>query len=100
MQAGAKAMPITSGELPGAERLRRTLSGELMLPSDIGFERSRRVWNGAVDKRPAAIAFCAGTGDVVSALSFARENEVPFSVRSGGHSIAGTSVCEGGLIID
>jgi len=81
-------------------RLRRTLRGELVLPADPGFEQSRRVWNGLVDKRPAAIAYCTGAADVVAALSFARENGMPISVRSGGHNVAGNCLCEGGLVID
>jgi FAD/FMN-containing dehydrogenase len=88
------------GALHETARLRRTLRGELVLPADAGFERARRVWNGFVDKHPAAIAYCVDTDDVVSALSFAQENGIPLSVRSGGHNVAGNSVCEGGLVID
>jgi FAD/FMN-containing dehydrogenase len=88
------------GALRETARLRRTLRGELVLPADAGFERARRVWNGFVDKHPAAIAYCVDTDDVVAALSFAQENGIPLSVRSGGHNVAGNSVCEGGLVID
>jgi FAD/FMN-containing dehydrogenase len=88
------------GALRETARLRRTLRGELVLPADAGFERARRVWNGFVDKHPAAIAYCVDTNDVVAALSFAQENGKPLSVRSGGHNVAGNSVCEGGLVID
>ncbi|MBP1886724.1 FAD-binding oxidoreductase [Sinorhizobium mexicanum] len=88
------------GNLRDEARLRRTLRGEAVLPGDPGYQRARQVWNGLVDKRPAAIAYCAGTDDVVAALSFARENALTISVRSGGHNVAGNSVCEGGLVID
>src|SRR5689334_20363354 len=80
--------------------LRRALRGELVLPSDPSFERARRVWNGLVDKHPAAIVYCAGVQDVVAVLSFARDNGMPLSVRSGGHNVAGNSVSAGGLVID
>lgn len=101
MQAGDPMLtPSIDRELRGVEGLRRTLSGELVLPNATGFEQGRRVWNGIVDRRPAAIAYCAGTADVVAALSFVRESGMPFSVRSGGHNVAGNSVCEGGLVID
>lgn len=81
-------------------RLRRALSGEVVLPTDPGFARARQVWNGLVDRRPAAIAYCSSVNDVVTALAFARDNAVPLSVRSGGHNVAGNSVCEGGLVVD
>ncbi|MCK3780250.1 FAD-binding oxidoreductase [Ensifer sesbaniae] len=86
--------------LRDAVRLRRTLRGELVLAEDPGFEKARQVWNGLIDKRPAAVIYCADTGDVVAGLAFARERDVPLSVRSGGHNVAGNSVCEGGLVID
>jgi FAD/FMN-containing dehydrogenase len=92
--------PTTDLPLREIARLRRTFRGELVMPADPGFERARRVWNGLIDKRPAAVLYCAGTEDVVAALSFARENDVPLSLRSGGHNMAGNSVCEGGLVID
>ena len=53
-----------------------------------------------VDKRPALIARCAGTADVVASVRFAREHDLLISVRGGGHNYAGKSVCEGGLMID
>jgi FAD/FMN-containing dehydrogenase len=94
------ARPIENGSSRETARFRRTLRGELVLPADPAYTRARQVWNGLVDKYPAAIAYCAGTADVVAALSFARENAMPLSVRSGGHNVAGNSVCEGGLVID
>ncbi|TAN09716.1 MAG: FAD-binding oxidoreductase [Rhizobiaceae bacterium] len=94
------ARPIQDGSPRETARLRRTLRGELVLPTDPAYAQARQVWNGLVDKRPGAIAYCAGTDDVVAALSFARENTMPLSVRSGGHNVAGNSVCEGGLVID
>ena len=80
--------------------MRLKLSGQLLLPDDPGYDEARKVFNAMHDKRPAAIARCASTGDVVAAVNFAREHGLVVAVRSGGHSVAGLSVCEGGLVID
>lgn len=53
-----------------------------------------------MDKRPALIARCRGVRDVISAVDFARENDLLVAVRSGGHNVAGTAVCDDGLVID
>lgn len=81
-------------------RLRTRFRGALLRPGEEGYDEARQVWNGAVDRRPALIARCAGTDDVVAALRFARERELPVSVRGGGHSVAGHGVCDDGLMID
>ena len=82
------------------EALRTGLAGEVMLPADTGYEECRKVFNSMHDKRPGVIARCASTADVVSAVNFAREHKLVVAVRSGGHSVAGLSVCEGGILID
>lgn len=76
------------------------LQGDLLRSSDEAYDSTRKVWNGMVDKRPALIARCAGTQDVVTAVQFAREHDLLVSVRGGGHNYAGKSVCDGGLMID
>jgi FAD/FMN-containing dehydrogenase len=82
------------------DRFREVLSGELLLPADPGYDETRRIFNAMHDRRPAIIARCATPADVAAAVDFARENELVVAVRSGGHSVAGLSVCEGGLLID
>ena len=77
-----------------------SLHGDLILPDDGRYHRARAVWNGMIDHKPAAIARCANTEDVVKAVNFARENGLLISVRGGGHNVAGSAVCEGGLVID
>lgn len=80
--------------------LRAGFRGALLRPGEEGYDETRRVWNGAVDRRPGLIARCAGADDVVTAVRFARHHDLEVSVRGGGHSIAGLSVCEDGLMID
>jgi FAD/FMN-containing dehydrogenase len=80
--------------------LRTRFRGALLRPGEEGYEEARRVWNGAVDRRPALIARCAGADDVVEAVRFARDHDLAVSVRGGGHAVAGHAVLDGGLMID
>jgi FAD/FMN-containing dehydrogenase len=80
--------------------LASSLQGRIIRPGDGDYDEVRKVWNGMVDKRPALIARCAGTADVVHCVQFAREHDLLVSVRGGGHNYAGKSVCDGGLMID
>jgi FAD/FMN-containing dehydrogenase len=74
--------------------------GELIRPGDSAYQLQRMVWNGSIDRYPALIARCAGVADVIAAVRFARKNGLLVSVRGGGHSFPGLSVCDGGLLID
>jgi FAD/FMN-containing dehydrogenase len=76
------------------------LQGDLLLPSDAGYDAARRVWNAMVDKRPALIARCATGDDIAVAVRFAREYDVAISIRGGGHNVAGLAVSDDGLMID
>lgn len=80
--------------------LRKTIRGALVFPDDPAYEQARKVWNGMVDKRPAAVIYCTGSDDVVAAVNFARSRNLLVSVRAGGHNVAGCSVCNGGIVID
>ncbi|MFQ5926829.1 MAG: FAD-binding oxidoreductase [Terriglobia bacterium] len=82
------------------QELKNRLRGELLLPVDDGYEAARKIFNAMFDKRPALIVRCAGTGDVIHSVQFAREQGPVVSVRAGGHSLAGKSVCDDGLMID
>ena len=89
--------------LPSTHRfsaLAERLTGELVTPAHDGYESARRVWNGMIDKRPAAIARCADAADVATAVRFAIEYDIAFSVRGGGHNVAGTALVEDGLVVD
>src|SRR6187200_340860 len=79
--------------------LRTRFRGALLRPGEEGYDEARRIWNGAIDRRPALIARCAGADDVVEAVRFARERELELSVRGGGHAVAGHAVCDG-LMLD
>ena len=81
-------------------RFREALHGELVTPSEPAYGEARRVWNTMVDKRPALIARCAGEADVVRSVQFALDHDLLVAVRGGGHSVAGYSTCDGGLLID
>jgi FAD/FMN-containing dehydrogenase len=74
--------------------------GEVMLPGGDAYEQARRVHNGLVDRRPAAIARCSSTADIAAAVRFATANDLEIAVRGGGHNVAGRCVCEGGMMID
>jgi len=80
--------------------LRTSLRGELITPSDPGYETARKVYNGMISRRPRAIAKCADVADVMTAVNFAREQKLLLSVRSGGHNAGGLGVCDDGLVID
>ena len=77
-----------------------TLKGDVIVPGDSGYDAARRVWNLDVDRQPALIVCCANEDDVVRAVDFARTRSLIVAVRSGGHSQAGHSVCDGGMLID
>ncbi|MDQ6672338.1 MAG: FAD-binding oxidoreductase [Chloroflexota bacterium] len=76
------------------------LRGQLVRPDHAEYDRVRRVFNAMIDKHPALIVRCAGAADVMHSVVFAREYGLPLSVRGGGHSVAGTAVCDGGIVLD
>jgi FAD/FMN-containing dehydrogenase len=82
------------------EELKSGFTGELLLPSDGAYDNARQIWNAMIQKRPAVIARCATTSDVVRAVNFARDNRLLLAVRGGGHNIAGSAICDDGLVID
>jgi FAD/FMN-containing dehydrogenase len=74
--------------------------GRLIGADDADYDVARAVWNGAVDRRPRLIARCVGTADVVAAVRFAREQNLEIAIRGGGHNVAGTAVCDDGIVVD
>ena len=83
------------------QELRESLRGQILTPGDDGYAEASRIWNGEHDdRRPAVVARCTGVADVIGALGFARSNDLTVAVRGGGHSVAGFSTCDDGLVID
>ncbi len=82
------------------QQLKSAVRGQTLCPGDPGYDDARKIPNAMIDRRPAIIARCAGTADVIACVRFAREHDLLLSVRGGGHSVAGKSVCEDGLMID
>jgi FAD/FMN-containing dehydrogenase len=82
------------------DQLKSMMRGTVIVPSDPAYDEARTVWNATIDRRPAVIARCAGTADVITAIGFARDNGLPMSVRGGGHNIAGSAVGDDAVVID
>jgi len=94
-------MSTTAGiDAAELDRLRAAFSGALLEPGEGAYEEARRVHNGLVDRRPALIARCQNTADIVDALQFARQAGLEVGVRGGGHNVAGRAVVDGAVMID
>jgi FAD/FMN-containing dehydrogenase len=93
---------ISGNALAGTLRaaLNADFQGELIAPDHPKYHEARKVWNGMIDRYPTLIARCLGVSDVVAAIRFAREQELMVAIRGGGHNVAGTAVCDDGLVID
>ena len=87
-------------KLADTSALAAAMRGPVLTAADPAYDAVRKVWNGMIDRRPAAIARCTGAADVIAALAFARDAGLPIAVRGGGHSFPGYSVCDGGVLID
>jgi FAD/FMN-containing dehydrogenase len=74
--------------------------GQAIGPDAEGYDDARAIWNGAIDRRPRLIARCTGTADVAAAVRFARDRDLEIAVRGGGHNVAGTALCDDGIVID
>lgn len=88
---------LTNGQF---NELRDVLRGEILQANDAGYDDARAVWNAMIDRRPAIIVRCAGTADVRASLAYARNHQLRLAVRGGGHNIAGSALCDDGLVID
>src|SRR5262245_14731867 len=83
----------TAVQIPG-------FRGDLITPDHPDYDDARAVWNGTVDRRPRLIARCTGTADVAAAVRFARDRDLDIAVRGGGHNVAGTAVCDDGIVLN
>ena len=91
-------VPRYSGKPSGVEI--DGFRGRLIQHDHADYDIARAVWNGAIDRRPHLIARCIGSADVVAAVRFARDHDLEIAIRGGGHNVAGTAVCDGGIVID
>jgi FAD/FMN-containing dehydrogenase len=82
------------------DKFMESLRGELILPGNKGYDDARRLYNAMIDKRPSLIARCADPADVITAVNFARDNNILVAIRGGGHNGPGLGSCNGGLVID
>ncbi len=82
------------------QEFKARLRGPLLQPGDAGYAEACALWNGMIQKKPALVARCTGSADVVTGVNFAREHNLVLAVRSGGHNIAGSALCDGSLVID
>ena len=82
------------------EKLKSKVKGRLVLPDDPNYNEVREIWNAMIDRRPAVIVQCAEADDAVHAISYARENGLELSIRGAGHNIAGSALCDNGVLID
>lgn len=82
------------------DSIRLNLKGQALVPGDPDYDAARTIWNAMIDRRPALIVRCASSDDVPQAIRFARQHGLEISVRGGGHNIAGSAVCDGGVMID
>lgn len=102
--ASSTAISRIGGEVSvkdaAVKSLASRLRGELLRPGGADYDSARAAWNGMIDHRPALIARCAGTADVVAAIQFGREHDLLTSVRCGGHNVAGKGIADRGLMID
>src|SRR5262245_6199060 len=96
---------MTAPTAPRTVTLERNLDipgfrGEVISPQHREYGEARAVWNGRVDRRPRLIARCTGSADIAAAVRFARDRDLEIAVRGGGHNVAGTALCDDGIVID
>jgi FAD/FMN-containing dehydrogenase len=92
-------MKIQSNEKK-IEHLKEIVKGQIVLPDDPNYNEVRKIWNAMIDRRPAVIVQCAEADDVPHAISYARDSGLEISIRGGGHNIAGSALCDNGVMID
>ena len=82
------------------DALKASVRGQVLLPDDPTYDTARSIWNAMINRRPGIILRCAGVADIRQGVRFARDHALTLAIRGGGHNIAGSAVCEGGLMLD
>ncbi len=90
----------SAGSKTLAERWQGHFEGLLLAPDHKEFKTSCAIWNGMIEHAPALIAQCTSSTDVAAAIKLARTEDLPLSVRGGGHGVAGNAICQDGVVID
>jgi FAD/FMN-containing dehydrogenase len=93
-------MSVSTAPAGALEDLRSSLRGDLVFPGDQSYDEARHIWNARWDRRPTALARCTGVADVQSAVRFARERDIPFTIRAGGHEVDGWGIADDVLALD
>ncbi len=88
---------LSDGKL---DELKMRLQGEILEPGEDGYDNSRSVWNGMINRRPAFVIRCLGVADVIVCVGFAREHDLLLCIKGGGHNIAGTAIADGAMMLD
>ncbi|MDX1671616.1 MAG: FAD-binding oxidoreductase [Balneolaceae bacterium] len=87
-------------DFAASEALKSHIRGDIIRPGDVDYDEARTVYNGMIDKKPGLIVYCENTTDVITAVNYARENELLTAVRGGGHNAGGLGICDDGMVID
>src|SRR5947209_8383786 len=93
-------MPRQPEPPPGIARLKRQIYGKVIVSTDPEYLEARSLFNGMIDRYPAVISQCSDTEDVLTSLRYARDSGLMISVRGGGHNVAGSAICDDGIVID
>ena len=102
--AAIRASGLNGGEVvleqAAIEDLKARFRGPLLFPGDAAYEQACAIWNAMIVRRPALIARCIDTADVLTGVNFAREHGIALSIKGGGHNIAGLALCDRGMVLD
>ena len=82
------------------DALKTLLQGQVIVPGENGYQESKTIWNGMINRRPAFVVRCLGVADVIASVKFSREHDLLLCIRGGGHNIAGTAIAEGAMMLD
>lgn len=100
MPSSGEFLAATALDPEAAQAFVGGVRGAVLRPGDPGYDDARAIWNGLIDRRPAVIVQCSGAADVVDAVNFARDQDLPLSIKAGGHNVAGNAMNDDGLVID
>lgn len=95
-----RAATATTLSNEAVQQLQTAVRGEVIPPADPTYDAARKVYNAMIDRSPGLIVRCVDAADVIAAVTFAREHGLPLAVRGGCHNVAGSAVCDGGIVVD